>query len=208
MTPFKTLLSTFALGGALLLQGCATTPAPPSTSTSTSTETRRDLASAIDSSYHAVFIESFRLDPAALPTGESPEALATATQALLQAFRDGLAERGALAAQPGPGVVTVAIVVNELNTSSPTVNVISSLVAGLPLDTGGAALRAEFFDSETHRLLGTNDVRRKATPFKIKGSFSRYGHAESILREWGRELAGRAGPCSQSGPKACASSAS
>lgn len=192
MTRTKVLLTLLALGGALLLQGCAATPA----------------ASAVDSGYRAVFIESFSIDPQALPAAESPEAIATTTRALLEAFEGGLAEHGALAMQPGPGVVGVKIVVNEINTSSPTINVISSLVAGLPLDTGGATVHTEFFDSETHDLLGTDSITRKATPFRIKGSFSRYGHAESILREWGRELAGRARSESQSGPKALASSAS
>jgi hypothetical protein len=43
-------------------------------------------------------------------------------------------------------------------------------------------------DSRSDALLATIAANEKVTPLHIAGSFSRYGHAKSIVEKWGREL--------------------
>jgi len=178
-----------ALAAAALLQGCASAPA----------------ASTVQAApgYREVFIESFEVAPGALPKATVAER-AEVTQNLRTALEGSLSERQALASSAGPGVLSVVITVDAIDTSSPAANVISSLIAFVPLDTGGATLHASYFDGETHQWLGERSWKHKSTPLAIKGSLSRYGHAAGALRTFGQELL--KAQTDQSGPKALASS--
>ena len=133
--------------------------------------------------YRSVMITPFTLDgERAREAGDSATEL---QQALIAAI-----EPGALVTtQAGPGVLRMDVVVKDIDPSSPALNVVSSLIAFVPFDTGGIAADINLRDAQTGALLATVHANEKATPLRLSGSFSRYGHAKGIVQKWGRELA-------------------
>ncbi|MBU1727536.1 MAG: DUF3313 domain-containing protein, partial [Candidatus Omnitrophica bacterium] len=64
---------------------------------------------------------------------------------------------------------------------------LSAAAIGVPLDMGGAAIEAEFLDSETGERLGAIVDMKLGTPLDISG-FTSLGHAKGAFQRWAKEL--------------------
>lgn len=172
-----------------VLSACATLPEP------TAQEGRlvyRDFASAFAGTdplaahrYRAVMI-----DPFVVATERSSPGVADSTTELQRALVTTIEAHRLVTTQQGPDVLRLEVVVKDIDTSSPTLNVITTLLAFVPFDTGGITADIHLRDAQSGALLATVHADEKVTPLHISGSFSRYGHAKSIVRRWGREVAG------------------
>ena len=91
--------------------------------------------------------------------------------------------------QAGPGVLRLEITVTEINASSPTMNVVSTALLHVPLDRGGVAFEASFFDGLGSQPIAFATKRHESSLLSFSGSFSRYGHAIRALESWGGTLA-------------------
>lgn len=91
--------------------------------------------------------------------------------------------------EPAPGVLRVEVTVIDIDTANPTANGISSTLILVPVDRGGIAFEARFYDGASGQPLASTTERHKGSPFDIKGNFSHYGHAISALGKWGETLA-------------------
>lgn len=169
------LLSASALAACIVLAGCATTPPPATAPTYVDT-----------SRYRAVVVESVHIAPAAASLTDAER---TALENKLRWELVNAFPVSARAVDPGPGVLRLAITVTQLDASSPTMNAVTTALLLVPLDHGGIAFDAEFFDSAGGPAIGSTTVRFTSTPVALKGSFSRYGHAVGALRDWGAEFA-------------------
>ncbi|MDY6987537.1 MAG: DUF3313 domain-containing protein [Thermodesulfobacteriota bacterium] len=89
--------------------------------------------------------------------------------------------------EPGPHVLRIRAAITELDPSNVLVNVVTS-VALLSVDMGGAAMEAEFLDSETGERLAAIVHKRMGTPIDMVGSYSKWGHAKAAFDYWAREL--------------------
>jgi hypothetical protein len=165
------------LAVALLACGCATEPAPAPRDT-----VAQQVAEIDWSRYRSAVVEPV-LFRASVPT-HAP-ALADSFRT---AFVAPLTEASLLASANARGVLRVRIVVTDVNRSRPLLNVATSALLFVPLDSGGASVEMELRDGESGELKATLIRHSMGTPLKIKGSFSEYGHATAAFRLWGEEL--------------------
>jgi hypothetical protein len=169
----KSFSVTFALG-AVLLAGCTTVPraiAP----------TYVDVAR-----YRAIAVEAVHIAAAASTLDDADRTALEDTLRL--ALVDAIPEK-ARAAAAGPGVLSIEITVTELDSSNPALNALTTALLLVPMDRGGIAFDATFFDRPGSAAIGSTTVRHRSSVTDLKGSYSRYGHAVDALREWGAGLA-------------------
>jgi hypothetical protein len=89
---------------------------------------------------------------------------------------------------PGPQVLRIRTAISDVVAANPAVNVVTTAVAFLPLDMGGAAIEAEFLDSVTGERLAAMIERKQGSPLNLPAGFTELGHAEAAFREWAAEL--------------------
>jgi len=160
-----------------LLAGCATS------SVSTLPE-QLDL-----NRYHAVNVAPVLFTPEI--TGAIPEAeRASLERDFGEALKEGLAP-SFQSDEPSTGVVRIEVTITELNSSSPTLNLLTTALLFVPFDAGGIAFEVNFFDGESPDPFAQSNYRHISTPLELKGSFMRYGHATKVLRDWSEELTKR-----------------
>jgi hypothetical protein len=89
---------------------------------------------------------------------------------------------------PGPDVLRIRAAITDVVPASPALNVVTTAVAFVPLDLGGAAIEAEFLDSMTSERLAAMVDRKKGSSFDLKGGFTELGHAKAAFKEWAVDL--------------------
>ena len=89
---------------------------------------------------------------------------------------------------PGRDVLRIRAAITEIIPASPALNVVTTLVAFVPLDMGGAAIEAEFIDSMTNERVAAMVERKLGTPFDSKSGFTSLGHARASFKSWAAEL--------------------
>ncbi len=94
----------------------------------------------------------------------------------------------AVVTSPGADVLRIRAAIIDVVPANPALNVVSTAVAFLPLDLGGAAIEAEFLDSVTGERLAAMTERKKGSVMNLKGGFTEMGHARAAMREWAVEL--------------------
>jgi len=88
---------------------------------------------------------------------------------------------------PSPDVLRIRAAITDVIPVQPVMNVLTTAIIGLPLDMGGAAIEAEFLDSETGERLGGIVDMKLGTPLDISG-FTSLGHARTAFQQWAKEL--------------------
>jgi len=89
---------------------------------------------------------------------------------------------------PGPDVLRIRTAITDVVAASPAVNIVTTAVAFVPLDMGGASIEVEFLDSITGEQLAAMVESKKGSPLNIPGGFTELGHARAAFREWAVEL--------------------
>ena len=89
---------------------------------------------------------------------------------------------------PGPDVLRIRAAITDVVPASPAVNAVTTVVAFVPLDLGGAAIEAEFLDSATGERLAAMVERKKGSPVNVVGGFTELGYAKAAFREWASDL--------------------
>jgi len=159
-----------------LLTGCATAPVTA------------PVGDKIDiRPYRAVNIAPVQFAPAASSALPAEERASLESDFRL-ALKEGM-PLSLLTDAPSAGVVRIEVTVTELNASSPSVNLLTAALLFVPLDAGGVAFEARFYDGENREPFARTTYRHVSTPLELKGSFRRYGHATQALRNWAEEIA-------------------
>jgi hypothetical protein len=173
----KRLTGTLVLATLAALAGCASAP--------------RNAAGPIDfARYHgAIAVEEVQLAStvAAELTGAERAELASKLRVELLGALSGKAT----VRDPAPGVLRLEVTVTHIDTTSPTVNAISSALLFVPVDRGGITFEARYFEGQGGLPFASTREQHKGSPLDIKGNFSHYGHAISALGKWAETL-GRA----------------
>jgi hypothetical protein len=94
----------------------------------------------------------------------------------------------AIADDPAPEVLRIRCALTDVRPGNPAVNVITSLVAFVPMDIGGAAIEVEFIDSMTGERVAAGIDRKRGSILPGLEGLTRYGHARQAFRQWAREL--------------------
>jgi hypothetical protein len=89
---------------------------------------------------------------------------------------------------PGPDVLRIRAAITDVVAASPAINVVTTAVAFVPLDMGGASIEVEFLDSVTGGQLAAMVERKTGSPLNLPGGFTELGHAKAAFRDWAVEL--------------------
>ncbi|MDD4893725.1 MAG: DUF3313 domain-containing protein [Candidatus Omnitrophica bacterium] len=86
-----------------------------------------------------------------------------------------------------PDVLRIRAAITDVIPLKPVTNILAVAIIGVPLDMGGAAIEAEFLDSETGERLGAIVDMKMGTPLDISG-FTPLGHTKGAFQRWAKEL--------------------
>ncbi len=172
----KTIVRFTCLAALAALGGCTTSP-----------EAHEPVAVVDFDRFNTIAVASVHIAPDAVE-GLSDEERAGLAQEMRAALVAQLPEE-TVVEQAGPGVLRLEITVTEINASSPAANVLSTAILHVPLDRGGVAFEARFFDGNGSEPIAMATKRHVSSPVSFKGSFSRYGHAIRAFESWGGTLA-------------------
>ncbi len=121
----------------------------------------------------------------------NPEAL----NELAQYFRDTVVEEVQdaypIVDQPGPDVLRIRAAITDLIPANPVINATMVVAVGLPVDMGGAAMEAEFLDSQTGKPLGAVVDKKVGVPLNPEDyvvGFTKWGHAKTACDAWAELL--------------------
>ena len=185
-----------------LLSGCASAPPPPPTSGFLGDYAGFE-ADPHDPSllwwerpgfdwhdYEGVMLEpvSVYYHPSAQQREIRPDELQMLTDAFREAVIRQLGEDYPVVDQPAPGILRVRCAITDVIPVRPAVNVVSSLVAFVAVDVGGAAIEVEFLDSVTGERLAAGVDQKLGKSIDGMAGFTRLGQAERAFEEWAREL--------------------
>ena len=79
-------------------------------------------------------------------------------------------------------VIQVRARIIEVTGASPALNVASSILLFVPVDRGGASVEIDAVDQATGQRLASLTMAGSGQLGDFSGHFSRYGHAEEVLR--------------------------
>lgn len=192
--------ATFLVGCALLA-GCASTISPPPSGflgNYDELQTRptdpgllwweRDGFNWHD--YRGVILDplSVYYHPSAHGSEIRPEELQELTDAFREAVIRQLGEDFPVVDQAAPDILRVRCAITDVIPVRPAVNVVSSLVAFVAVDVGGAAIEVEFLDSVTGERLAAGVDQKLGKSIDGLSGFTRFGQAEKAFDEWAEEL--------------------
>jgi hypothetical protein len=142
------------------------------------------------SSYRALMLDplSIYYHPQARGREILPEELTKLTDAFREAVVEELGADYRVVEQSGPDVLRVHAAITDVIPTKAALNVVTSVVAFVPVNMGGAAIEVEFLDSETGERLAAGVDQKLGTPFDGVAGFTRLGHAKDAFREWAHEL--------------------
>jgi len=111
-------------------------------------------------------------------------------EALLALLRSELQQRlQALPAQPQGRPAVLRAAITRVETVSPLLNALSSLVLTIPLERGGAALEIEAIDPQTGRQLAALTPSWRAPVTELMVRFSKLAAAEVAIRKAAADFA-------------------
>ena len=119
-----------------------------------------------------------------------PEAVKKLTDYFRTVVAEELASEYPIVATPGPDVLRVRAAITEIVPANPAVNIVTTAAAFVPLDMGGAAIEAEFLDSQSNEVLAAMVDKKMGNPIdpKFYRGFTTMGYAKSAFAAWATEL--------------------
>ena len=131
---------------------------------------------------------SIQIDQKTVEKKFDPDALAALGREFTATAVEKLNPEYPTVSTPGTDVLRVKAAIIDIDTSNPVINLATTVAVFVPLDTGGAAIAVEFFDSITGDRLAAMVDRKTGTPLQLIGGFSRFGHARTAFDQWSEEL--------------------
>lgn len=189
-----------ALVAVVVLSGCASTPPPRSGFLADYPDLKPDPANPRLLWWEKPGFDWKRyqkpmIDPVVVfyhPQAKNKEVRPDDLKRLTDEFRDVvIAELGKsypVVNTPGLDVLRVRAAITEIIPASPTLNVVTTALAFVPLDMGGAAIEAEFIDSMTNERVAAMVELKLGTPTDLKSGFTSLGHARASFKSWAAEL--------------------
>lgn len=152
-------------------------------------------------SYKKVILDSVTVWKNEETKDVSPEDLQMLTDFAYSHFHEALTQDYAIVGQPGPGVMRVALAITEAEASSPTADVVTSIipqtriltgikgyaVGGKPGFVGSASLEAKITDAQTGKLLVAAVDRRGGTK-DLSGMTNDWNDVEQAYIYWAAGL--------------------
>ena len=143
-----------------------------------------DAAAASRASVDRIDPARVTVDAVAWRVAGSAEISAEEREALLALLRSELQQRvQALPAQPQGRPAVLRAAITRVETVSPLLNTLSSLVLTIPLERGGAAMEIEAVDPQTGRQIAALTPGWRAPVTELMVRFSKLAAAEVAIRK-------------------------
>lgn len=117
-----------------------------------------------------------------------PDELVKLADELRSAVVDELGQNYPVVSESGPGVLRVQAALTDIKLANVPINVVTTLVALLPLDMGGASIEVKFIDSMTGMTMATGMDQKLGFPTQVRNGFTSLGHARQSFKDWASEL--------------------
>lgn len=101
----------------------------------------------------------------------------------------------AVVTPPGADVLRICAAITNVVPANPSLNVVTTAVAFVPLDLGAAAIEAKFLDSVTGERLAAMAERKKGSVTNLKRGFTELGHARSARPSFSDRMSGTGRLC-------------
>ena len=192
--------TTLSLIFVTFLAGCATTSPPPSGFMGDYSMLRTDSSG--DSSlqwwekrgfnwqqYQKVMLDPviIHYHPEARTKRINPEKEKRLSHYFRRAVEKELEGKYSIVTTPGPDVLRVRAAITEILPACPAINYPAMIVVLVPVDMGGAAIEAEFLDSQTNEVLAAMTDKKMGSPVKPRG-FTTMGYTRAAFDAWAKEL--------------------
>ena len=135
------------------------------------------------------------LDPVNIQINENkvkhnfdPEELEGLRRDITDAFIENLKPEYQVVNTPGTDVLRIRAAIINIDPSSPTLNLVTTLALFMPLDLGGATIAVEFLDSTNGERLAAMVDCKSGTPFQLMDGFKKFGHARAAFEQWAQAL--------------------
>jgi len=125
--------------------------------------------------------------PAARNRQIEPQELQKLTEYFREVVVQEVEDKYPVVDKAGPDVLRVRAAITDVIPVNVAANIVAAAAIGIPLDMGGAAIEAEFLDSETGERLGAIVDMKLGTPLDMRG-FTSLGHARSAFQKWAKEF--------------------
>ena len=148
-------------------------------------------ASGVDwSKYHKVCIEPIdvRINLSKTPRRISPDEIRRLSLGLRKAIVNALKDRYPIVERPGPGVLVLKAALVHLKPVSRKLNIVTSMILMWPIDTGEAAVEAQFLDGASGKLLGEVLMSSEGSTLEITKVWSRWEQVEEAFKQWAKLL--------------------
>jgi hypothetical protein len=89
---------------------------------------------------------------------------------------------------PAADILRVRCAITDVIPVRPALNALTSAVAMVAVDVGGAAIEVEFLDSVTGERLAAGVDQKLGSPIDGLSGLTRLGAARAAFRDWAREL--------------------
>lgn len=120
--------------------------------------------------------------------GVSAEELEKLTAAFRAAVVKELGDGYRVTDTPAPDVLRVRCAITDVIPVRPALNAVTSLVAVVNADIGGAAIEVEFLDSVTGERLAAGADRKLGRRVDGVAGLMKYGQARRAFRNWANDL--------------------
>lgn len=139
--------------------------------------------------YNKVMLDPIRIriDAAIIDGKFNPEEI----ESLKRDFKNAVVEKlvpESVVTTPGSDVLRIRAAITDIDTSNPVLNLVTTAVAFVPMDMGGASIEVEFLDSVSGERLAAMADRKTGTPIQLISGFKRFGHTREVFDQWAEEL--------------------
>lgn len=119
-----------------------------------------------------------------------PDAVKKLTDYFRQVVEEELAQEYPIVSTPGEDVLRVRAAITEIVPANPAINIVTTAAVFVPLDMGGAAIEAEFIDSQTNEVLAAMVDKKMGNPLdpRFYRGFTTMGYAKGAFAAWANEL--------------------
>lgn len=140
--------------------------------------------------YRRLFIEPVQVrlasdEPVAEVSKQEQEQLASSLHAALVS---GLKDSYPIAEGPGPDTMIIRPALTHLKPVTPAVNVATTLLIGIPIDVGEAAVEVQFVDSLSGRILGELTASSKGSILDVTRVWTRWDQVHRAFQLWVERL--------------------
>jgi hypothetical protein len=140
--------------------------------------------------YSGVILEPVTVfyHPEAARSEIRPEELLKLTTMFREAVVEALGDDYSVTDLPAADVLRVRCAITDVIPVRPALNALTSVVAMVAVDVGGAAIEVEFLDSVTGERVAAGVDQKLGSPLDGLSGLTRLGAARAAFRDWAEDL--------------------